>query len=249
MLKERLKVDGLTVRVEDREILRGVDLTVNAGETHVLMGPNGAGKSTLGYALMGDPRYTVGAGKIFFDGRDVTEASAAQRAKAGMFLSFQAPLEVPGLTLSGFLRTALEQRTGGRVKFGAFRKELAKAMEVLQMDPSYAERDLNVGFSGGEKKKAEILQMLMLEPKLAILDETDSGLDVDAVRIVSRGVQLYRERQHGTVLIITHSTRILEALTVDRTHVMENGVIVKDGGAELVDRINREGFAALGEQA
>ncbi|WP_462363077.1 Fe-S cluster assembly ATPase SufC, partial [Pyramidobacter porci] len=208
MLKELLKVDGLTVRVEDREILRGVDLTVNAGETHVLMGPNGAGKSTLGYALMGDPRYTVGAGKIFFDGRDVTEASAAQRAKAGMFLSFQAPLEVPGLTLSGFLRTALEQRTGGRVKFGAFRKELAKAMEVLQMDPSYADRDLNVGFSGGEKKKSEILQLLMLKPSFAILDETDSGLDVDAVHVVSAGIREYQKNENAALMIITHNARI-----------------------------------------
>ena len=172
-----------------------------------------------------------------------------ERARRGIFLSFQNPLEVPGVTLSNFIRSALENKSGNRLRLWDFKKKLAQTMELLEMDESYAQRDLNVGFSGGEKKKAEILQMLMLEPKLAILDETDSGLDVDAVRIVSRGVQLYRERQHGTVLIITHSTRILEALTVDRTHVMENGVIVKDGGAELVDRINREGFAALGEQA
>lgn len=243
MLKKLLKVDGLTVRVEDREILRGVDLTVNAGETHVLMGPNGAGKSTLGYALMGDPRYTVGAGKIFFDGRDVTEASAAQRAKAGMFLSFQAPLEVPGLTLSGFLlRTALEQRTGGRVKFGAFRKELAKAMEVLQMDPSYADRDLNVGFSGGEKKKSEILQLLMLKPSFAILDETDSGLDVDAVHVVSAGIREYQKNENAALMIITHNARILESLRVDAAHVLVQGRLVASGGAELVGEIGARGF-------
>ena len=165
--------------------------------------------------------------------------------KKGIFLSFQNPLEVPGVTLSSFIRSALEQKTKTRLRLWDFKKKLAETMKLLDMDESYADRDLNVGFSGGEKKKAEILQMLMLEPKLAILDETDSGLDVDAVRTVSQGVKLYRERVHGSLLIITHSTRILEALTVDAAHVMENGVIVKNGGAELVEKINEKGFSAI----
>ncbi|WP_418849573.1 Fe-S cluster assembly ATPase SufC, partial [Ruminococcus sp.] len=168
-----------------------------------------------------------------------------ERAKKGIFLSFQNPLEVPGVTLSSFIRSALEQKTKTRLRLWDFKKKLAETMKLLDMDESYADRDLNVGFSGGEKKKAEILQMLMLEPKLAILDETDSGLDVDAVRTVSQGVKLYRERVHGSLLIITHSTRILEALTVDAAHVMENGVIVKNGGAELVEKINEKGFSAI----
>ena len=169
------------------------------------------------------------------------------RAKLGMFLSFQTPEEIPGITLENFLRTAQNAITGKPVKVFAFRKELAQQMEALGMDESYADRYLNVGFSGGEKKKAEILQMLMLEPKLAILDETDSGLDVDAVRTVSEGVRLFRERTHGSLLIITHSTRILEALHVDAAHVMEEGVIVRNGGAELVDEINEKGFGSLKE--
>lgn len=244
-----LEVKELHVEAAEKEILHGVNLSLGRDETHVLMGPNGTGKSTLGYAITGNPAYRVTGGLILFEGEDITDMPVNERARRGIFLSFQNPLEVPGVTLSNFIRSALENKSGNRLRLWDFKKKLAQTMELLEMDESYAQRDLNVGFSGGEKKKAEILQMLMLEPKLAILDETDSGLDVDAVRIVSRGVQLYRERQHGTVLIITHSTRILEALTVDRTHVMENGVIVKDGGAELVDRINREGFAALGEQA
>ena len=244
-----LKVKELHVEAAEKEILHGVNLSLGRDETHVLMGPNGTGKSTLGYAITGNPAYRVTSGSILFEGEDITDMPVNERARRGIFLSFQNPLEVPGVTLSNFIRSALENKSGNRLRLWDYKKKLAQTMELLEMDESYAQRDLNVGFSGGEKKKAEILQMLMLEPKLAILDETDSGLDVDAVRIVSRGVQLYRERQHGTVLIITHSTRILEALTVDRTHVMENGVIVKDGGAELVDRINREGFAALGEQA
>ncbi len=244
-----LEVKELHVEAAEKEILHGVNLSLGRDETHVLMGPNGTGKSTLGYAITGNPAYRVTGGSILFEGEDITDMPVNERARRGIFLSFQNPLEVPGVTLSNFIRSALENKSGNRLRLWDFKKKLAQTMELLEMDESYAQRDLNVGFSGGEKKKAEILQMLMLEPKLAILDETDSGLDVDAVRIVSRGVQLYRERQHGTVLIITHSTRILEALTVDRTHVMENGVIVKDGGAELVDRINREGFAALGEQA
>lgn len=240
-----LKITGLHVSVGDKEILHGVDLTVNSDETHVLMGPNGTGKSTLGYAITGNPAYTVTEGDIVFGGESIVDMPVNERAKKGIFLSFQNPLEVPGVTLSSFIRSALEQKTKTRLRLWDFKKKLAETMKLLDMDKSYADRDLNVGFSGGEKKKAEILQMLMLEPKLAILDETDSGLDVDAVRTVSQGVKLYRERVHGSLLIITHSTRILEALTVDAAHVMENGVIVKNGGAELVDKINEKGFSAI----
>lgn len=249
MNKEQLlKVENLHVSVGDKEILHGVDLTVGRDEIHVLMGPNGTGKSTLGYAVTGNPAYSVTEGRILFDGENITDMPVNERAKRGIFLSFQNPLEVPGVTLSAFIRSALEQKSGSRLRLWDFKKKLAETMKLLQMDASYAERDLNVGFSGGEKKKAEILQMLMLEPKLAILDETDSGLDVDAVRTVSEGVRLYRERVHGSLLIITHSTRILEALHVDAAHVMENGVIVKNGGAELVEAINESGFAAVNAQ-
>ncbi len=245
MNKNLLEVSGLHVSAGEKEILHGVDLTVGKDETHVLMGPNGTGKSTLGYAITGNPEYTVTVGKIVFDGEDITDLPVNERAKKGIFLSFQNPLEVPGVTLSAFIRSALEQKTGKRIRLWDFKKKLTETMELLAMDASYAERDLNVGFSGGEKKKAEILQMLMLEPKLAILDETDSGLDVDAVRTVSKGVQLYRERVHGSLLIITHSTRILESLTVDAAHIMEKGVIVKNGDASLVDTINENGFGGI----
>ena len=245
MSEPLLNVKNLSVDVEDKSILHGINLTINKGETHVLMGPNGAGKSTLGCTLMGNPNYHVTDGEIFFGGENITKEAADKRARLGMFLSFQNPLEVPGISLSNFIRSALSARTGKNVRIWDFNKELQKAMEVLDMDPSYGFRDLNVGFSGGEKKKAEILQMLMLEPKRAILDETDSGLDVDAVRTVSKGVQLYRERVHGSLLIITHSTRILEALTVDAAHIMEQGVIVKNGDASLVDTINENGFGGI----
>ena len=235
----------VTVGEENKVLLDGLNLTVNPGETHVLMGHNGAGKSTLMSALMGDPRYNVTRGQIIFRGQDITHETADVRARAGMFLSFQTPEEIPGITLESFLRTAQAAVTGKPVKVMKFRHELAAQMEALNMDPAYADRYLNVGFSGGEKKKAEILQLLMLEPKLAILDETDSGLDIDAVRTVSQGVQLYRERVHGSLLIITHSTRILEALHVDATHVMEGGVIVKNGDASLVEEINENGFGGV----
>ncbi|MBQ3891360.1 MAG: Fe-S cluster assembly ATPase SufC [Lachnospiraceae bacterium] len=238
-----LKVSDLHVSVADKEILKGVNLSINKGETHVLMGPNGTGKSTLGYALIGNPKYEIGKGSIVFDGKDITEDAPDERAKAGIFLSFQNPLEVPGVSLSSFIRTALEEVKGERIKLFEFKKKLKATMEVLNMDPEYADRDLNVGFSGGEKKKAEILQLLMLEPKFAILDETDSGLDVDAVRTVSAGIEEYQKRCNGSLLIITHSAKILESLKVDKAHVMLNGVIAKEGGEELVDEINEKGFS------
>lgn len=240
--KQLLEVKDLYVDVEEKSILHGVNLSIGEGETHVLMGPNGTGKSTLGYALMGNPKYHIRNGEIWFQGKNITEEPVNERAKAGIFLSFQNPLEVPGVTLSSFIRNALEQKTGKRVKLWDYKKELEKTMELLQMDPSYAERDLNVGFSGGEKKKAEILQLLMLKPALAILDETDSGLDVDAVRTVSAGIEAYQKTCKGSLLIITHSTKILESLSVDYTHVMVEGKIIQTGDASLVDVINEEGF-------
>ena len=237
-----LEVCNLKVNIEDKEILHGIDLNIGKGETHVLMGPNGAGKSTLGYALMGSPRYTITEGKIVFNGEEIQGLSADKIAKKGMFLSFQNPIEVPGITLFNFIRSSVEQRTGQRVTFFEFRDQMNKAMQVLDMDPAYAQRDLNVGFSGGEKKKAEILQLLMLRPSFAILDETDSGLDVDAVRTVSKGIEEYNKTIGGALLIITHSTKILESLDVDKTHVLVSGRIVAGAGSELVDEINKNGF-------
>ena len=240
-----LTIENLSVEIEAQALLHGVSMEVGSGETHVLMGPNGAGKSTLGYTVMGSPEYKVTGGSIVFDGTDITHETTDKRAKRGIFLSFQNPVEIPGITLSDFLRNALEQVTGQRMKLWDFKKQLKAAMDVLQMDPAYAERDLNVGFSGGEKKKAEILQLLMLKPWLAILDETDSGLDVDPVRTVSAGIAAYRERCGGSLLIITHNTKILEALTVDRAHIIADGRIVREGGAELIAEINENGFERL----
>lgn len=238
-----LQLQNLSVSVEDLQILTDINLNIGRGETHVLMGPNGAGKSTMGYTIMGNPGYNVIDGKIIFDGRDITNDSADKRAGAGVFLSFQNPIEISGLSLSSFIRNAYHEKTGEPVKLFAFRKKLKENMELLNMDESYAERDLNVGFSGGEKKKAEILQMLMLDPKLAILDETDSGLDVDAVRTVSKGVEEFQKRGNGSLLIITHSTKILEALHVDYTHVLVKGHLVHTGDGTLVDEINENGFS------
>ena len=242
MSEKILQVNQLSVQIEEKEILRQVSLLINKGETHVLMGPNGAGKSTLGYALMGNPRYEVTEGNILFKGKDITGETVDKRAKDGIFLSFQEPLEVPGLPLDGFLRNALEQRRGSRIRLWDFKKEIKKAMELLQMEESYGARSLNVGFSGGEKKKSEILQLMLLKPSLAILDETDSGLDVDAVRLVSAGVEEYQRDKKGALLIITHSTRILESLHVDYTHIMVDGRIVVTGDGSLVEKINREGY-------
>lgn len=237
-----LNISDLTVRVEDKEILHGLNLSVNRGETHVIMGPNGAGKSTLGNAIMGNPNYVVTSGSIELEGKNIVEENAAERAKDGIFLSFQNPIEVPGITLSNFIRNAVDMKAGKRTRLWEFRKNLEKKMQLLNMDPSYADRDLNVGFSGGEKKKAEILQLLMLNPCLAILDETDSGLDVDAVRTVSEGVKEFQKSGDGALLIITHSTRILEALSVDYTHILVDGRIIETGDASLVEEINQNGF-------
>ncbi|MCR5595507.1 MAG: Fe-S cluster assembly ATPase SufC [Lachnospiraceae bacterium] len=241
-MAELLRIEGLKASVDDVSILNGIDLSVGSGEVHVIMGPNGAGKSTLGSCIIGDPRYVKNAGKIYFKGEDITDEETDKIARMGIFLSFQNPIEVPGITLANFIRTALELKTGTRIRMWDFRKELEKTMTLLNMDTAYADRDLNVGFSGGEKKKAEILQLLMLKPELAILDETDSGLDVDAVHIVSKGVEEYKKQVGGALMIITHSTRILEALSVDKTHVLVDGRIVDDGDASLVDEINSKGF-------
>ena len=237
-----LDVQNISVRVEEKQVLSNVNLQIQSGETHVLLGPNGAGKSTLGNAIMGNPVYTLTGGKIIFDGQDITEEKTDKRAKAGLFLSFQNPLEVPGISLETFIRSAIQQRTGERVKLFQFQKELKANMELLNMDASYAGRDLNVGFSGGERKKSEILQLLLLKPKRAILDETDSGLDVDAVRTVSKGIEEYQKRHGGALLIITHSTRILESLNVDYTHILVKGTVVKTGDGSLVQKINENGF-------
>lgn len=242
--KTLLAVRNLRVSVGEKEILHGVDLTVGKDETHVLMGPNGTGKSTLGYAITGNPAYTVTSGQILFKGEDITDLPVNERAKKGIFLSFQNPLEVPGVTLSSFIRSALEQKAGKRLRLWDFKKKLNETMKLLNMDESYAERDLNVGFSGGEKKKTEILQMLMLNPEFVILDETDSGLDVDAVRTVSKGIEAYRKQSRGSLLVITHSTKILEALPVDYTHIMVNGKIVKTSDSSLIEEVNENGFAA-----
>ena len=242
MSEEILKVENLKVSVGGNEILHGIDLTVRKGETHVLMGPNGAGKSTLGNTLMGNPNYEVIDGTVTFKGENLLDMEVCDRAKAGLFLSFQTPIEVPGISLSNFIRNSVDVKTGEKSRLLPFRRKLMEKMDILDMDISYAERDLNVGFSGGEKKKAEILQMLMLNPDLAILDETDSGLDIDAVRTVSRGVHDFHESGEGAMIIITHSTKILESLHVDYTHVLVDGRIVATGGRELVDEINENGF-------
>ena len=240
-----LSVRGLSAAAGDKEILHGVDLDVAAGETHVIMGPNGAGKSTVGRVVMGDPAYEQTAGTVLFDGADLAGMPPDKRARAGLFLSFQAPVEVPGVPLSSFLRTALAARPGRRLRGSEFRRRAGELCAELDMDPSYLDRELGVGFSGGEKKKAEMLQLLLLEPKLAILDETDSGLDVDALGVVSRAIDLYRRSCAGTLVVITHNTRILERVDVDRVHVMVGGRVVREGGPDLVGWIDRHGFESF----
>ena len=244
-----LSVTGLTAAVDEKEILHNIDLTVAPGETHVLMGPNGAGKSTLGHVIMGDPVYTQTAGTITFDGEDVTELSPDKRSRAGLFLSFQAPVEIPGVPLSSFLRATLAARPDRALKGKEFRRRVKELCAELDMDPSYLNRELGVGFSGGEKKKVEMLQLLLLQPKLAILDETDSGLDVDALSVVSRGMDLYRKTCDGSLIIITHNTRILEHVDVDRVHVMVQGSMVREDDASLIPWIDENGFESFEQGA
>lgn len=241
MSQEFLNIKDLKVSIGDKEILKGLDLSIGEGETHVIMGPNGAGKSTLGNTLMGKEEYEVTSGDISFMGEDLLEMSTDERAKKGLFMTFQNPIEVPGVRLSEFTRSACEA-VGNRMSLWNFKKAAQEQMKVISMDPSYLDRELNLGFSGGEKKKAEIFQLLMLKPKLAILDETDSGLDVDAVRIVSEGVKAYQEQTNGSLLIITHSTRILDSLKVDKVHVIVDGKVVEEGDASLISEINDNGF-------
>ena len=227
---------------EQKPILKGVDLTVKAGQTHALMGPNGSGKSTLAYSIAGHPRYTVTSGSVTLDGEDVLAMTVDVRARAGLFLAMQYPVEVPGVSVSNFLRTAATAARGEAPKLRTWVKEMRAAMDALGMDPAFAERNVNEGFSGGEKKRHEILQLELLKPKIAVLDETDSGLDIDAVKTVAEGVN--RVRATGTVgtLLITHYTRILRYIHPDFVHVFIGGRIVEEGGPELADRLEAEGY-------
>ncbi len=244
MAEKLLEIKDLHAGVEGKEILKGLNLSIDKGEVQVILGPNGSGKSTLMNIIMGHPKYEVTAGSMRFEAADLQAMKTFERARAGIFLSFQTPEEIPGITVENMLRTAKQAMTGAPVKILAFRKKLKAMMAELKMDPAYAERYMNVGFSGGEKKRNEILQLLMLEPKLALLDETDSGLDVDAVQIVSSGVSAFHTAENSC-LIITHNTRILEKLSVDRVHVLMDGRIVEEGGAELIGEINQRGFTHL----
>lgn len=237
-----LSIRGLSASAEGKRILDDISIDMPAGQTHVVMGPNGAGKSTLGHVVMGDPAYEVESGSILLDGCDITRISPDKRSRAGVFLSFQAPVEIPGVPLTSFLRAQIAGREEIDMKGKRFRRRIAELAEELEIDPSSLERELGVGFSGGEKKKLEMLQLLLLKPRLAILDETDSGLDVDALGVVSRGIRAYRESCDGTLMIITHNTRILENLPIDRVHVIADGRLVESADAALVEEIDRAGF-------
>jgi Fe-S cluster assembly ATP-binding protein len=244
-----LEIRSLEVAVEDKQILTGVDLTVRSGETHAVMGPNGSGKSTLAYAVAGHPKYEVTAGSITLDGEDVLAMSVDERARAGLFLAMQYPVEVPGVSVSNFLRTSVTAIRGEAPKLRLWVKEQREAMARLEMDPAFAERNVNEGFSGGEKKRHEILQLELLQPRIAILDETDSGLDVDALRVVSEGVNRVRQQGQTGVLLITHYTRILTYIVPDFVHVFAKGRIVESGGRELADELEAHGYAKYGGEA
>jgi Fe-S cluster assembly ATP-binding protein len=236
-----LEIRDLRVAVADKEILSGVNLTVRAGETHAIMGPNGSGKSTLAYAVAGHPKYDVTGGEVLLDGEDVLEMSIDERARAGLFLAMQYPVEVPGVSVSNFLRSAVTAVRGEAPKLREFVKDLRSAMSELSIDSAFAERNLNEGFSGGEKKRHEILQLELLKPKIAVLDETDSGLDIDALKVVSEGINRFRSAETG-VLLITHYTRILRYVRPEFVHVFAGGRIVEAGGPELAEQLEAEGY-------
>ena len=241
-MTEILNIKDLHANAGDKEILKGLNLKINAGELHVIMGPNGAGKSTLANVIFNNPVYQKISGEIDFEGENINDLKTNEIANKGIFMSFQLPEEVPGITLMNFLKAAHSAKTQEPVKVFAFKRQIEENMNKLNMNKNYASRDLNVGFSGGEKKKAEILQMLTLNPKLAILDETDSGLDVDAIRTVSSGINMFKNNENA-VLIITHSTKILENLDVDYVHILVNGKIIKTGTSELARQIEKEGYS------
>jgi Fe-S cluster assembly ATP-binding protein len=236
----------VSVDTEDgpKEILKGVTLSINAGETHAIMGPNGSGKSTLAYSIAGHPKYNVTSGTVLLDGEDVLEMSVDERARAGLFLAMQYPVEVPGVSVSNFLRTAKTAVAGEAPKLRTWVKDVNAAMDRVQMDTAMAQRSVNEGFSGGEKKRHEIVQLELLDPKVAILDETDSGLDIDALRIVSEGVNRFKENADKGVLLITHYTRILRYIKPDFVHVFVDGRIADEGGPELADKLESEGYAS-----
>ncbi len=236
-----LEIDDLHASVDDTEILKGVSLTIRRGETHAIMGPNGSGKSTLANVLLGHPSYEVTSGSITYRGEDITEAAPEERGQAGMFLGFQYPEEIPGVSVVNFLRTALSNKSDTDYTVLELRLKVAEAMTELGMDPSFADRYLNEGFSGGERKRNEILQMAVLEPEFAVLDETDSGLDIDALKIVAEGVERLRTPERG-FLIITHYQRMLDYITPDVVHVFVDGAIVESGDAALADRIEASGY-------
>ncbi len=243
-----LEIRNLHVRIEEREILRGVDLTVDRGEVHALMGPNGSGKSTLANTLLGHPAYEVTEGSIRFKGQELIEAEPHERAKAGLFLAFQYPVAIPGVSVANFLRMAINAKRDQPIQVKEFRNELQHAIELLDVDRSFTSRHLNDGFSGGEKKRAEILQMAMLKPDVAILDETDSGLDIDALRTVAEGVEKLHKEQGLGALIITHYQRILHYIKPQFVHIMLDGRIVLEGGVELVEQLEREGYDQIRQE-
>src|SRR5271155_4158121 len=243
-----LEIRDLHVRIEEREILRGVNLEINRGEIHALMGPNGSGKSTLANTLLGHPTYEVTEGSIIFKGEDITEAEPHERAKAGLFLAFQYPVSIPGVSVANFLRMAINAKREEPIQVKEFRTELQHAVELLDVDRSFTSRHLNDGFSGGEKKRAEILQMAMLKPQIAVLDETDSGLDIDALRTVAEGVAKLHAEQGIGALIITHYQRILDYVKPQYVHILMDGRIVMNGGPELVERLEKEGYDQIREE-